>query len=110
MGLPERNVVGTQIPMALATANSVSFRHQWAWLRERYWQCCDCLKVCRSLQEPVKGTCTQISGLETTTLRARGHKCINLACSDGALLVACLYCHAYNSHGRIKGLGDRCMG
>ena len=93
-----------------------------SWVRvSTFWQCETCLRVSKGVQHsgyfdagrldpPPPGLCNRPPKLDPQALRQRNHRCLALACSDNALLVVCVRCKAYTSHGMVRHLAENCTG
>ena len=64
--------------------------NSWGWVGT-FWQCSECLRGKRDslLARPADGACTLALRVQPAALRALGHRCAVMDCSDGSFLCVC---------------------
>ncbi len=84
--------------------------HLAEWRAGGSFQCCQCFRVCRTLRALEEGRCPGQPDQRLTgdALRALGHSCVGLECSDGTALLVCRKCGCMSSGGYVRSLARRC--
>ena len=83
--------------------------HSWNWVGS-VWQCSTCLRgrQGRLSVEPFGGVCSLSLRVQPEALRALGHNCLLIDCSDGSYVCICHRCGYHTTGARLAKLSKRC--